>query len=115
MSAVGRPPSFGVWVLSPVVFLFLVVGPVGKWETRASSRFPLFHQGGSPFFFAPFFFANNPHFLRLFRKFGSSALAACALLGCLGTVAVDGQFEDHRVMDDAIDCGSRGHGVFEDL
>src|SRR3954451_5023865 len=115
MMAAGRPPSLLVWVLSLVVFFVSGSGPCGKVGNAASSRFPLFHQGGSPFFFASFFFTNNPHSLRLFHRSGRSPLAPCAFLRGMSAVAVDGQLDDHRVVYHAIDGGGRGHGVLEDL
>src|SRR6266702_6302394 len=115
MMAVDRPPSFSVWVLSLVVCSSLVVGPVGKWETRLHRVFHFSIRAGSPFFFGSFFFTNNPHFLRLFCRFERLPPGAGSLFGRSGTVAVDGQLQDHRVMHDAIDGGGRGHGVLEDL
>src|SRR5258706_13979467 len=38
-----------------------------------------------------------------------------SLFGGSGAVAVDGELEDHGVMDDPVDGGGRGHGVLEDL
>src|SRR2546425_1194884 len=88
------------------------------WESgkRGFIAFSTFPSGqGPPFFFASFFFTNNPHFLRLFRRFGRLPPGAGSLFGRSGAVAFDGQLQDHRVMHDAIDGSGRGHGVLEDL
>src|ERR1700719_5371937 len=74
MMAAVRPPSFFGSTLPPRPLFFPGGRPCGKVGNAASSRFPLFHQGGSPFFlFATFsFFANNQCFRRLFRRFDRS-------------------------------------------
>jgi len=56
----GRQTAFlyGVDLDFGLRSLFLVAGPVGRWETRASSAFSTFPQGVLPFFFGPFFFVE---------------------------------------------------------
>src|SRR5215213_3916623 len=106
MTAVDRPPTASVLTLTLTFGPSSSVagsGPCGKVGNADSSRFPLFHQGGSPFFFGSFFFVEKCRFPRVFRRFArsaTSALAACALLCGLGAVAVDVELEDHRVVHD---------------
>src|SRR5260370_35127903 len=75
--------SFVVWVLSPwSSFVCLVVGPVGKWETRLHRVFHFSIRAGSPFFFASFFFTNNLRFHRLFHTHASSSGVPTIAIGC---------------------------------
>src|SRR5438067_10481849 len=81
LMAVDRPPPLWFW-FSPVVLVrSLVMGPVGKWETRLHRVFHFSIRAGSPFFFASFFFTNNPRFHRLSHSYASSSGAPTMAIG----------------------------------
>jgi hypothetical protein len=56
MMAADRPPSLLIWGLIPGRFFVSGGRPCGKVGNAASSRFPLFQQGGSPFFLVLFLY-----------------------------------------------------------